>query len=112
MKNYQINKFIHNQKLTGNVTHVVSLGSTCEVAFNIRRYFKAANSYPFDWIGSPLDQMYQILQYGDPKLLIPDSSLIIENKSTSLVSVPSVSWLSTENKCGGPMNPLLGHIFD
>ncbi len=40
---------------------VVSLGSNCEVTWNIRNYFHTSIAYPFDWWMTPFNSLLMLL---------------------------------------------------
>jgi hypothetical protein len=44
-----------------SVDRVISLGTTCEIAFNLRRFFGVERAYPFDWWFTPLDAIAPVL---------------------------------------------------
>jgi hypothetical protein len=41
---------------------VVSIGSNCEVTWNIRNHFKVDRAYPFDWWMTPFNTMIELLE--------------------------------------------------
>jgi hypothetical protein len=43
------------------VDRVISLGTNCEITFNLRRFFGAERAYPFDWWFTPLDAVAPVL---------------------------------------------------
>ncbi len=47
-------------------THVVPLGQTCRVAYQVRTYFATATAYPFDWWVTPLGGLTRYLADADP----------------------------------------------
>ncbi|RAS23412.1 DUF1796 family putative cysteine peptidase [Paraburkholderia bryophila] len=55
------------------VDRVVSLGSNCELTANLRRYFKADRTYPFDWWITPLDSITQLLETEFDGLFNPEN---------------------------------------
>jgi hypothetical protein len=40
---------------------VISLGTDCEIAFNLRKFFGVERAYPFDWWFTPLDAVAPVL---------------------------------------------------
>jgi len=44
-----------------SVDRVISLGTNCEIAFNLRRFFGVERAYPFDWWFTPLDAVAPVL---------------------------------------------------
>lgn len=44
-----------------SVDRVISLGTNCEIAFNLRRFFGVERAYPFDWWFTPLDAVPPVL---------------------------------------------------
>ena len=92
------------------VTHIVSLGALCEVAYNIRRFYGPdAAEYPFDDVGSPLDWTTTVLETGDPNLLIPRSPDEARPRDHGLTF--HGKWQTVENLAGG-RDVFLGHTFD
>lgn len=52
----------HRHKLYPRRYHnVVSIGSNCEVTWNIRNYFNVDRAYPFDWWMTPFKSMIELL---------------------------------------------------
>lgn len=45
--------------------HIISLGGACETAYNLRRHFGFATSYPFDWWISSTAGVAKLLRDGD-----------------------------------------------
>ncbi len=45
--------------------HIISLGGACETAYNLRRHFGFATSYPFDWWISSVGGVAALLRDGD-----------------------------------------------
>ncbi|UJX45409.1 hypothetical protein D7006_12295 [Xanthobacter sp. YC-JY1] len=45
---------------------IVSLGSVCEVAYQVRRLSRSERAYPFDWWVTPLDSVLKVLEAGAP----------------------------------------------
>jgi hypothetical protein len=43
------------------VDRVISLGTNCEIAFNLRKFFGFERAYPFDWWGTPLNAVAPVL---------------------------------------------------
>jgi len=59
-----LQKFIRNNrhKVYPRRYHkIVSIGSNCEVTWNIRNYFGVDRAYPFDWWMTPFNSMIQLL---------------------------------------------------
>ena len=51
----------------------VSLGYACDVAFQIRRVFDQTESYPFDWLLTPLDAVEALIENSFAGFLIPEN---------------------------------------
>ncbi|MFG1212330.1 DUF1796 family putative cysteine peptidase [Xanthobacter flavus] len=45
---------------------IVSLGSVCEVAYQVRRLARSERAYPFDWWVTPLGSVLKVLEAGAP----------------------------------------------
>jgi len=43
------------------VDRVISLGTNCEISFQLRRFFGVERAYPFDWWFTPLDAVAPVL---------------------------------------------------
>lgn len=67
--------------------NIVSLGSSCRTAYHIRRVYKGARGYPFDWWISPLRSTLRFLNEPDPgRLYHPDHlEPLIENGKIACV---------------------------
>jgi hypothetical protein len=57
------------------VTHVVSLGAKCAVAFNIRRHWNFGGAFPFDWWITPVEGVVGLLNRPDPAWLYDPDEL-------------------------------------
>jgi hypothetical protein len=51
------------------VTHVVSLGANCAVAFNLRRYWNFGGAFPFGWWITSAEGVVGLLDRPDPDWL-------------------------------------------
>ncbi|MEO8504760.1 MAG: hypothetical protein ABI609_12750 [Acidobacteriota bacterium] len=56
-------------------THVVPLGLSCRVTYQVRRYFRSAVAYPFDWWVSPLPGLAAYLAQLDPQRIYGPGAL-------------------------------------
>lgn len=71
-------------------THVVPLGLSCRVTYQVRRYFGIGVAYPFDWWLSPLDGLTRYLGVLDPRRIYDASGLrevVTDGQVTALESV-------------------------
>jgi hypothetical protein len=50
-------------------THIVSLGSACKTAYNLRRYFDFGGAFPFDWWITKPEGLLEFLSSLDVELL-------------------------------------------
>ena len=70
------------------VDHIVSLGSSCDVAYNLRRYFDYSTAYPFDWWVSSGAGVMKVLAGADVKALYNQPSLTFQrNQKTERAAV-------------------------
>lgn len=60
---------------TAPVDHIISLGASCETAYNLRRHFQFATAYPFDWWVSSLHGVTGFLDARDPLALYAPENL-------------------------------------
>lgn len=62
--------------LTGDhVTHVVPLGLSCRVTYQMRTYFRSDSAYPFDWWLSSMDGITRYLKDPDPDRIFSENCL-------------------------------------
>ncbi len=74
----------------GRFTHVVPLGLSCRVTYQVRRYFGVGVAYPFDWWISPLEGLTRYLTVLDPRRIYDEHGLrevVTEGNVTALESV-------------------------
>jgi hypothetical protein len=61
-------------------TAVVSLGYSCALAHNLRRYFAVDEAFPFDWWVTPATAVVGVLQRPDPDWLYdPEYLKLVDN---------------------------------
>jgi hypothetical protein len=63
--------------------HIVSLGSSCRVAFNLRRHYDFGKAFPFDWWITPPAGLIRALEdiaAGDERRLIDPDVLAVRGK--------------------------------
>lgn len=65
-------------------THVVGLGSSCCVAYNLRRYFNFGGAFPFDWWVSNGDGLARFLAAPDAEKLYEPSNLELTPNAASV----------------------------
>lgn len=56
-------------------THVVPLGVSCRVSYQVRAYFGGKTAYPFDWWGTPIDGLTRYLSDPDPDRVYDTAAL-------------------------------------
>jgi putative papain-like cysteine peptidase DUF1796 len=61
-------------------THVVSLGGSCQAAYNLRRYYDFSTAYPFDWWITPLSGVIKLLRSFDIEKLYDPTRLKVGDK--------------------------------
>ncbi len=59
----------------GTFSHVVPLGLSCRVTYQVRLYFGSATAYPFDWWLSPLDGLTRYLADPHPDRIYAPEAL-------------------------------------
>ena len=64
---------------------VISLGTNCEVAFNIRNTFETERAYPFDWWFTPIQAVAAVLR-DRFALEVEDHNLVHAGKPTSILN--------------------------
>jgi len=57
----------------------ISLGATCEVAYNLRRYYSFKSAYPFDWWITPVAGLLKFLSEPNIELLYAPENLVVSN---------------------------------
>jgi hypothetical protein len=57
-------------------THVVALGVSCRVTYQLRTYFRSGISYPFDWWISPFDGLTRYVASLDPDRIFRADALV------------------------------------
>jgi len=60
---------------TAGFTHVVPLGLSCRVTYQMRTRFRCATRYPFDWWITPIDGLARYLADPDPDRLFAPGAL-------------------------------------
>lgn len=70
----------------GLVDHIVSLGSACETAYNLRRHFGFATAYPFDWWISQTAGVARFIREADAAALYRESELQPSANARSIVN--------------------------
>jgi len=71
-------------------THVVPLGLSCRVTYQVRRYFGVGAAYPFDWWISPLAGLARYLRVLEPSRIYDEHRLrevVIDGNVTTLESI-------------------------
>ena len=56
-------------------THVVPLGLSCRVTYQVRAYFRSGERYPFDWWTTPLEGIARYLRDPDPARIFAEGAL-------------------------------------
>lgn len=56
-------------------THVIPLGLSCRVAYQVRTYFASQTAHPFDWWVTPLDGLTSYLSDPDPDRVFGEGAL-------------------------------------
>jgi hypothetical protein len=66
------------------ITHVVSLGPNCMVAYQVRRFLLIGTSYPFDWWVTPFGGLIKTLEHLSVEDLFNENKLQIVNSGDSV----------------------------
>ena len=66
-------------------THIISLGKTCAVAYNLRRYFDFDMAFPFDWWVTPPSGLCKLIQKPDPDYLYNPIMLEVTDDKSSVI---------------------------
>ena len=53
---------MHKESLS-SISHIISLGPNCMVAYQIRRFFNVSKGYPFDWWITPYDGLIKVIDF-------------------------------------------------
>ncbi len=70
-------------------THVVPLGVSCRVSYQVRANFGSTTAYPFDWWGTPIDGLTRYLSDPDPDRVYGAGALdelVVDGQVTSLIA--------------------------
>ncbi len=75
-------------------SHVVPLGLSCRVTYQVRRYFRSASAYPFDWWISPLAGLASYLADPDPERIYGEKALAERtlDGAVSTIYVPELGF--------------------
>src|SRR5947209_282461 len=68
----------------------VSLGSRCEVAFQLAQHGYRDASFPFDWIVTPIGALYQLIENDFKGLLDPGDLVLVPPDPTAPDSQPFI----------------------
>jgi hypothetical protein len=66
---------LRGARSTGRPTHVVPLGLSCRVAYQVRSYFASATAHPFDWWLTPIQGLTSYLANPEPQRVFGDGAL-------------------------------------
>jgi hypothetical protein len=70
-------------------THVVPIGLSCRVSYQVRSYFGSSIAYPFDWWLTPIDSLNSYLSDPDPDRVYGAGALdevVVDGHVTSVVA--------------------------
>ena len=70
-------------------THVVPIGLSCRVSYQVRQYYGSLIAYPFDWWITPIDGLTNYLSDPDPDRLFGAGALdelVVDGHVTSVVA--------------------------
>lgn len=70
-------------------THIVPLGVSCRVSYQVRANFGGKTAYPFDWWGTPIDGLTRYLSDPDPDRVFGPGALdevVVDGHVISLVA--------------------------
>lgn len=70
-------------------THVVPIGLSCRVSYQVRAYFESTKAYPFDWWLTPIDGLTRYLSDPDPDRVYGTGALdelVVDGHVTSVVA--------------------------
>lgn len=72
-----------------SLTHVVPLGLSCRVAYQVRLFFGSEIAFPFDWTLTPLEGLVRYLDVLDPDRIYSETALeevVVAGRVTALQS--------------------------
>jgi hypothetical protein len=78
-----------------DTTHIVSLGGSCRLAYNLRLYFKFTQAWPFDWFVAPLESVALMLADPDPVAKLYDPQYlepVTRNGGSGIVNVRNTAF--------------------
>jgi hypothetical protein len=70
-------------------THVVPIGLSCRVSYQVRAYFGSTTAYPFDWWRTPIDGLTRYLSDPNPDRVYGTGALdelVVDGHVTSVVA--------------------------
>lgn len=70
-------------------THVVPLGASCRLTYQLRRCSRSVAGYPFDWWITPLDGLTRYLETPDPDRIFAADALAEEVSDGHIQSIVS-----------------------
>ncbi|WP_131120338.1 DUF1796 family putative cysteine peptidase [Lichenihabitans psoromatis] len=80
-----------------SITHAISLGAECVVAYNLRRFFNFSAAFPFDWWISPIASVCSLLlQFDTVDLYDPGKLSLLEGHISTVRHVDHGIWLHHE----------------
>ncbi len=81
------------------LTHVVPLGLSCRVTYQVRVFFGSEVAYPFDWTMTPLEGLARYLAVLDPDRIYSEAALeevVVDGRVDALQSREFGLWLYHE----------------
>jgi hypothetical protein len=67
-------------------SHIISLGHSCQLAWNVRRYFGINKRYPFDWWITPSSALCKFFENPNPEFLFDYKNLRTINDGNSIIN--------------------------
>jgi hypothetical protein len=71
------------------VTHVVPLGLSCRVTYQVRTYFRSNAAYPFDWWNTSMKGITRYLENPDPDRIFTEDGLVEQFEDGWIYSIVS-----------------------
>jgi hypothetical protein len=94
------------------VTHIVSLGKNCMVAYQIRRFFGVEKSYPLDWWITPFDGLIKFLEFSDVNNLFDADQIAISENGQTIMNPQYGICYHHDFKREGPDNRISKNFID
>lgn len=81
----EINHRVNEEVINKAYDHIVSLGSFCMTAGQIRRRFPSAKAFPFDWLVTPTVALQDMFETDFSEIMLPENMQIVTENAGQAV---------------------------